>query len=66
MSSVSIDLESGQGPEGAQTAPHAGAFCSLFSSLSSRPNVLMDHEEGIGGRNSALPIHDVQTQTVVA
>lgn len=49
------DLESGQGD---QTAPRAGVF-SLFL-LSSRPELLIDHEEGVGGIDSALPVSGAQ------
>ena len=60
MSTVSIDLESGQGPEGAQAAPHAGAFFSLSHHCHLGQKCLMDHEEGVGGSDSALPVNDVQ------
>ena len=55
MSSVSIDLESGQ--EGTQAVPHAGAFFSLSHHCHLGQRVLMDHEEG---SDSALPVNDVQ------
>jgi hypothetical protein len=44
------DLESGQG---AQAAPRAGAFCSLSHHC---PEVLMDHDEGVGGSDPAQPV----------
>ena len=59
MSSVT-DLESGQGPQG----PHAGALLS-FLSLSPRPEVLIDHEEGAGGSDLALPVRGAQPQPIV-
>jgi hypothetical protein len=54
--SSATDLESGQSP---QVAPRAGAFCSP-SSLSYRPEALTDLEEGVGGNDSALPVHEEQ------
>ena len=54
--SSATDLESGQG---AQAAPITGAFCSL-SHHCSLQEVLMNHKEGVGGSDSALPIHEAQ------
>ena len=51
--SSATDLVSGQG---AQAAPHAGTFCSLPS----RPEMLMDHEEGVGGSDLALSAREAQ------
>ena len=56
MNSVN-DLESRQGPQGPQAAPHAGALLS-FLSLSLRPEVLIDREEVVGGSDPAPPVRE--------
>ena len=61
MSTVT-DVESGQGPQGAQAAPHLGALLSSLS-LSPRLEVLMDYDEGVGGSDSAPPVREAVERT---
>ena len=55
-----IDLESGQG---AQAAPHTGVFRSLFRpclSAKTQTEVLMVHDEAMGGSDSAFPVREAE------
>ena len=58
MSSIT-DLESGQQPQGHQAASQAGALLSLSVPSARSAEVLMDHDEGVGGSDSAPPVNVV-------